>query len=144
MKYQCYVFLLLLLLTGCNKEEVIKEKDKKVTLSVSSVYAKRNNQLNTKPDNKAKVFVFYDCVAEDFFNCDIHEDGTVTKKDSLIMNANIKGITNIDGNVVFEIEKKDSYYMVFVMSNRCYGKIMGNYHRDSEKSAKMTFRFLID
>lgn len=143
-KYQRYVFLLLLLLTGCSKDEVFIEEDEQVILSVRSVYAERNDQDNTKPDSNAKVFVFFDHVAEDFFNCDIHEDGTVTKNGSLIMTADIKGATNNHGSSAFEINKKNSYYMVFVLSNKCYGKVMGNYHHHSERSAKMTFHFLID
>lgn len=144
MKYPCYVFLLLLLLAGCNKEEDFSEENEKITLSVSSVYANRSDQQNAKPDNSANVFVFYDCVAEDFFNCDIHEDGTVTKDNAVIMTADIKGVTDESGHIVFNIDKKDSSYIVFVMSNKCYGEISGNFHRDSEISAKMTFCFLID
>lgn len=143
MKYQCYFFLLLLLLTSCDKDKVLNEEDKKATLTVISAYAERGGKPEM-PDINAKVFVFYDHVAEDFFKCDIHADGTVTKEGTLVMTADIKGATNIDGKVVFDIDKKDSFYMVFVMSNKCTGKMMGNFQHDSNGTPQMTFLFHLD
>lgn len=143
MKCQYCFLLLLLLLMSCGKDKDFNDENKKATLSVNSLYTQRGGKPE-KPDSNAKVFVFYDRVAEDFLNCDIHKDGTVTKKGVLVMTADIKGVTNNNGKVVFDIDKKDSFYMVFVMSNKCDGKIMGNFQHDSSKSPEMTFLFYLD
>lgn len=142
MKNFFFILLSFLLVSSCSKND--SEEEEKVALTVISVYAIRDNQLDTQPDCNAQVFVFYDCAPEDFDGCDIRRDGTVTKGNNLVRKANLQGVTDKEGKIRFTMDTIKNPYMVFVMSNQSAGQVMGKYQYNLQKPVEMTFRFLVD
>jgi hypothetical protein len=135
-------FLLILFLGGCNKEEFIEEKqEEQVTLSVHSVYSKGDNKQDTNPISDVRVFVYYNLDWDDLVNYKIQKDGTMIGDNDLIKVADLKSTTNASGGVIFDINIINSYYMVFVMSDKFPNQTMNAFHHASERSADMTFVF---